>query len=113
MTLHLMNTSSPYQSGLVDHCAAWDTSQSIMIVTGGGPDDYEIDYDYPFFSGYLPYNNAWIVFNATTDETPALRQQHGCTLYNGKLYIFGGYDGEYYYNDVSFSTVSAINLNTL
>lgn len=51
-----------------------------------------------FFS-LVTQNPRWEVIEAQTESPPA-RSGHSAAVYDGKIYIFGGADADYFYNDI-------------
>ncbi|KAF9930433.1 Negative regulator of mitotic exit [Linnemannia zychae] len=47
----------------------------------------------------ITQNPKWEVIEAQTESPPA-RSGHSAAVYDGKIYIFGGADADYFYNDI-------------
>ncbi|KAG6887579.1 hypothetical protein C0995_014277 [Termitomyces sp. Mi166 len=72
---------------------------SCFVIFGGqlGP-EFLNDIEY---SEYLPaYTPAWVKIEPFGDVVPTPRTGHAAVEFQGQLFIFGGTDGLYHYNDV-------------
>ncbi|CAG8499322.1 12016_t:CDS:2 [Funneliformis mosseae] len=72
---------------------------SIMYIFGGCIDDYYLNDLVAFDTKYLDNNEAHWEFIDPANEPPPGRTGHISCAYKGKIYIFGGTDGEKCYND--------------
>ncbi len=91
----------PYCTGKIpppryNHSAIY--AGGIIIVFGGkGPKNTVYNDLYTFDPD--PKKFIWLLANET-GEAPAPRYGHTANLYNKKMYIFGGWNGRHYFNDV-------------
>ncbi|KAG0248535.1 Negative regulator of mitotic exit [Mortierella polycephala] len=73
---------------------------TVMYITGGQLSGYYMNdiaaFDLKTLNGKRP---AWTML-APKSELPPARAGHCATAYDGKVYIFGGSDDKYYYNDI-------------
>ncbi|KAF9149341.1 Negative regulator of mitotic exit [Linnemannia schmuckeri] len=72
---------------------------STMYIFGGQVDNYYLGDIVAMDMKTITQNPRWEVIEAQTESPPA-RSGHSAAVYDGKIYIFGGADADYFYNDI-------------
>ncbi|KAF9581632.1 Negative regulator of mitotic exit, partial [Lunasporangiospora selenospora] len=72
---------------------------TIMYIFGGQIDGYYLDDIVAFDMKSITTNPRWDKIVPQTESPPA-RSGHCAGVFEGKLYIFGGADADYFYNDI-------------
>ncbi|KAF9121264.1 Negative regulator of mitotic exit, partial [Mortierella sp. GBA39] len=72
---------------------------SIMYIFGGQVDNFYLGDIVAMDMKTITQNPKWEVIEAQTESPPA-RSGHSAAVYDGKIYIFGGADADYFYNDI-------------
>ncbi|KAF9987442.1 Negative regulator of mitotic exit [Mortierella antarctica] len=70
-----------------------------MYVFGGQVDNYYLGDIAAFDMKTITQNPRWEIIEPQTESPPA-RSGHCAAVYDGKIYIFGGADADYFYNDI-------------
>ncbi|KAF9213390.1 Negative regulator of mitotic exit [Podila verticillata] len=70
-----------------------------MFVFGGQVDSYYLDEISSFDMKSITQNPHWEKIEPQTESPPA-RSGHCAGVHEGKIYIFGGVDADYFYNDI-------------
>ncbi|KAF9324219.1 Negative regulator of mitotic exit [Podila minutissima] len=70
-----------------------------MFVFGGQVDSYYLDDISSFDMKSITQNPHWEKIEPQTESPPA-RSGHCAGVHEGKIYIFGGADADYFYNDI-------------
>ncbi|KAF9416851.1 Negative regulator of mitotic exit [Podila epigama] len=70
-----------------------------MFVFGGQVDNFYLDDIVAFDMKTITQNPRWQKVEPQTESPPA-RAGHCAGVYEGKIYIFGGVDADYFYNDI-------------
>ncbi|KAF9313551.1 Negative regulator of mitotic exit [Podila horticola] len=70
-----------------------------MFVFGGQVDNYYLDDISSFDMKSITQNPHWEKIEPQTESPPA-RSGHCAGVHEGKIYIFGGADADYFYNDI-------------
>ncbi|CAO3573041.1 unnamed protein product [Mortierella alpina] len=70
-----------------------------MYVFGGQVDNYYLGDIAAFDMKTITQNPKWEIIEPQTESPPA-RSGHCAAVYDGKIYIFGGADADYFYNDI-------------
>ncbi|KAG0319837.1 Negative regulator of mitotic exit [Linnemannia gamsii] len=70
-----------------------------MYIFGGQVDNYYLGDIVAMDMKTITQNPRWEVIEAQTESPPA-RSGHSAAVYDGKIYIFGGADADYFYNDI-------------
>ncbi|KAG0329990.1 Negative regulator of mitotic exit [Dissophora globulifera] len=72
---------------------------TIMYVFGGQVDNFYLRDVVTFDMKSITQNPHWDVIESATESPPA-RSGHCAAVYDNKIYIFGGADADYFYNDI-------------
>ncbi|KAF9901125.1 Negative regulator of mitotic exit [Linnemannia zychae] len=72
---------------------------STMYIFGGQVDNYYLGDIVAMDMKTITQNPRWEVIEPQTESPPA-RSGHSASVYEGKIYIFGGADADYFYNDI-------------
>ncbi|KAF9132303.1 Negative regulator of mitotic exit [Mortierella sp. 14UC] len=72
---------------------------STMYIFGGQVDDYYLGDIVAMDMKTITQNPRWEVIEPQTESPPA-RSGHSAAVYEGRIYIFGGADADYFYNDI-------------
>ncbi|KAF9097525.1 Negative regulator of mitotic exit [Mortierella sp. AD031] len=72
---------------------------STMYIFGGQVDNYYLGDIVAMDMKTITQNPRWEVIEAQTESPPA-RSGHSAAVYDFKIYIFGGADADYFYNDI-------------
>ncbi|KAI9231611.1 MAG: hypothetical protein BYD32DRAFT_375899, partial [Podila humilis] len=70
-----------------------------MYIFGGQVDDYYLGDIVAFDMKTITQNPRWDMIEPQTESPPA-RSGHCAAVHDGKIYIFGGADADYFYNDI-------------
>ncbi|KAG0202163.1 Negative regulator of mitotic exit [Mortierella sp. GBA30] len=70
-----------------------------MYIFGGQVDNYYLGDIAAFDMKTITQNPRWEIIEPQTESPPA-RSGHCAAVYDGKIYIFGGADADYFYNDI-------------
>ncbi|KAF9181997.1 Negative regulator of mitotic exit [Haplosporangium sp. Z 767] len=70
-----------------------------MYIFGGQIDNYYLGDIAAFDMKTITQNPRWDIIEPQTESPPA-RSGHCAAVYDGKIYIFGGADADYFYNDI-------------
>ncbi|KAG0016106.1 Negative regulator of mitotic exit [Entomortierella chlamydospora] len=70
-----------------------------MYIFGGQVDDYYLGDIVSFDMKSITQNPRWEVIEPQSESPPA-RSGHCAAVFEGKIYIFGGADADYFYNDI-------------
>ncbi|KAI1299068.1 Negative regulator of mitotic exit [Mortierella claussenii] len=70
-----------------------------MYIFGGQVDDYYLGDIVSFDMKTITQKPQWEVIEPQTESPPA-RSGHCAAVYDGRIYIFGGADADYFYNDI-------------
>ncbi|KAI7821966.1 hypothetical protein BC939DRAFT_454365 [Gamsiella multidivaricata] len=70
-----------------------------MYIFGGQVDDHYLGDIVSFDMKTITHNPRWEFIEPQTESPPA-RSGHCTAVYDGKIYIFGGADADYFYNDI-------------
>ncbi|KAF9040391.1 hypothetical protein BDZ89DRAFT_1060481 [Hymenopellis radicata] len=93
----LVNMSGPAPSGRYGHAVAMAGSR--FIVFGGQVDGEFLNDIWSFDLNTLRTRATWELLEPSTSERPAKRTGHICMTHGDRVFIFGGTDGQYHYND--------------
>ncbi|KAF9584015.1 Negative regulator of mitotic exit [Lunasporangiospora selenospora] len=72
---------------------------TIMYIFGGQVDEYYLGDILAFDMKTITQNPRWEALEPKTESPPA-RSGHCAAVHDGKIYVFGGADAEYFYNDI-------------
>ncbi|KAF9349757.1 Negative regulator of mitotic exit [Mortierella sp. AD094] len=72
---------------------------TIMYIFGGQVDNFYLDDIAAFDMKTITQNPRWEKLEPQTESPPA-RSGHCAGTHDGKIYIFGGADADYFYNDI-------------
>ncbi|KAF9432469.1 Negative regulator of mitotic exit [Entomortierella beljakovae] len=70
-----------------------------MYIFGGQVDNYYLGDILAFDMKTITQNPRWEVIEPQTESPPA-RSGHSAAVFEGKIYVFGGADADYFYNDI-------------
>ncbi|KAG0007052.1 Negative regulator of mitotic exit [Modicella reniformis] len=70
-----------------------------MFIFGGQVDNYYLDDVLSFDMKTITHNPRWEKLAPQTESPPA-RAGHCAAVHEGKIYVFGGADSDYFYNDI-------------
>ncbi|KAF9317457.1 Negative regulator of mitotic exit [Podila horticola] len=70
-----------------------------MYIFGGQVDDYYLGDIVAFDMKTITQSPRWEMIEPQTESPPA-RSGHCAAVHDGKIYIFGGADADYFYNDI-------------
>ncbi|KAF9420897.1 Negative regulator of mitotic exit, partial [Podila epigama] len=70
-----------------------------MYIFGGQVDDYYLGDIVSFDMKTITQNPRWEILEPQTESPPA-RSGHCSAVHDGKIYVFGGADADYFYNDI-------------
>ncbi|ORZ12975.1 hypothetical protein BCR41DRAFT_371670 [Lobosporangium transversale] len=71
-----------------------------MYIFGGQIDNYYLGDLVSFDMKTITQNPRWEVIEPKSEASPPARAGHSAAVYEGKIYIFGGADADYFYNDI-------------
>ncbi|KAG0362603.1 Negative regulator of mitotic exit [Podila minutissima] len=106
-SLHVLHTSRkewnkpPIQGTLPSprHSHSGCSVGTTMYIFGGQVDDYYLGDIVAFDMKTITQNPRWEMIEPQTESPPA-RSGHCAAVHDGKIYIFGGADADYFYNDI-------------
>ncbi|KAK0208871.1 hypothetical protein DFS33DRAFT_1380357 [Desarmillaria ectypa] len=93
----LLTMQGPAPVGRYGHAVTMAGTR--FIVFGGQVDGEFLNDIWSFDLSTLKTGTVWYYLEPTTPERPARRTGHICMTYGDRIFIFGGTDGQYHYND--------------
>ncbi|KAG7450113.1 uncharacterized protein BT62DRAFT_961698 [Guyanagaster necrorhizus] len=93
----LLTMQGPVPVGRYGHAVTMAGTR--FIVFGGQVDGEFLNDIWSFDLSTLKTGTVWDYLEPTTPERPARRTGHICMTYGDRIFIFGGTDGQYHYND--------------